>query len=167
MPRPPRELTPERSPSHQLGAELRAYRVKNGHTQKSLGKKVHVSPSMIGAIETGDRISTADVIKACDNELEAAGELCKLWSIAAQSRRRAGRPATSAPVPTATPVAQLDPTQREAARAALERGVMAIIRGYRGKPHQLEECLRTDRQSGAQLVLHDPEDSQQGAESHE
>ena len=107
MPRPPRELTPERSPTHRLGAELRAYRIKSGHSQKSLGEKVHVSKSMIGAIETGDRFATATVIQSCDEELGASGELCELWSIAAHSRRRAGRPTTSA-------TAILTPTQAAA-----------------------------------------------------
>lgn len=96
MPRQPRALTPERSPTHRLGAELRAYREASGHSQRSLGEKVHLSKSMIGAMETGDRFPTAPVIRACDEELGAAGELCKLWSIAARSRRRAGRPRTSA-----------------------------------------------------------------------
>jgi transcriptional regulator with XRE-family HTH domain len=96
VPRPPRELTPDRSPTHRLGAELRAYRVESGHSQKSLGAKVHVSKSMIGAMETGDRLATAAVIRACDEELGASGELYKLWSIAARSRRRCGRPTTSA-----------------------------------------------------------------------
>jgi DNA-binding XRE family transcriptional regulator len=85
---------------------LRAYRIKSGHSQKSLGEKVHVSKSMIGAIETGDRFATATVIQSCDEELGASGELCELWSIAARSRRRAGRPTTSATaILTPTPAA--------------------------------------------------------------
>ena len=80
----------------------------SGHSQKSLGEKVHVSKSMIGAMETGDRLSTAAVIRACDEELGAAGELCKLWSIAARSRQRAGRPTT--PVSAARTSATVAPS---------------------------------------------------------
>lgn len=92
MPRPLRPLTPELSPAHRLGAEFREYRRKSTHSQKSLGEVVHVSKSLIGAIEVGERISTAAVIKACDDELGAEGVLCGLWRVAARSRRRAGRP---------------------------------------------------------------------------
>jgi transcriptional regulator with XRE-family HTH domain len=95
VPRPLRELNPALSPAHRLGAELRAYRIKSGHSQKSLGEKVHVSKSLIGAIETGDRFATAAVIQACDEAVGASGELCDLWSIAARSRRRAGRKTSS------------------------------------------------------------------------
>src|SRR5215469_2240015 len=100
MPKPLRPLTPYLSPSHRLGAALRASRLDKRHTQKSLGDVVHVSKSMIGAIEAGDRISTFNVIKACDDELGAAGELCTLWRAAASSRRRAGRPTKSAAPPS-------------------------------------------------------------------
>lgn len=96
MPKPLRQLTPDLSPAHRLGAELRKYRCEQGHSQKSLGEVVHVSGSMIGAIETGDRISTAAVIKACDDELGAAGVLSTLWSTAARSRAKAGRPTRAA-----------------------------------------------------------------------
>lgn len=96
MPRPLRPLTPDLSPAHRLGAELRKYRCERGYSQKSLGQVVHVSGSMIGAIETGARISTAAVIKACDDELGAAGALSALWIAAAESRAKAGRPAKPA-----------------------------------------------------------------------
>lgn len=96
MPKPLRPLTPELSPAHRLGAELRAYRRKSGHSQQSLGEAVHVSKALIGSIEAGERISSAEVIKACDDELVARGELCDLWRTAAKARRRPGRPSKSA-----------------------------------------------------------------------
>ena len=91
MPRPLRELTPDRSPAHRLGAELRAFRVKAGHTQKSLGSRVNTSASLIGAVETGDRISSVDVIASCDDALGAGGALVALWRAAAVARRAIGR----------------------------------------------------------------------------
>ena len=96
MPKPLRPLTPDLSPAHRLGAELRAYRRKGRHSQKSLGEAVHVSKTLIGRIEAGERISSAEVIKACDDELGAKGALCDLWRAAAGARRRPGRPAKSA-----------------------------------------------------------------------
>jgi transcriptional regulator with XRE-family HTH domain len=97
VPRPLRELTPELSPAHRLGAELRAFRLKAGHTQKSLGREVSVSNTLIASIESGDRISSVEVIGACDKELGAAGALLALWRPADLARRRAGRPASRAP----------------------------------------------------------------------
>lgn len=95
MPRPLRELTPALSPAHRLGAELRAFRLKAGHTQQSLGKEVNVSKSLIGFIEIGDRIGSADVIASCDRELDTGGALLPLWRAAFVARRAVGRPATS------------------------------------------------------------------------
>lgn len=115
MPKPLRQLTPDLSPAHRLGAELRKYRCKSGLSQKSLGDAVHVSGSMIGAIETGERISTAAVIKACDDELGAHGTLSALWCVAAKSRTRAGRPARPAAtrsVSTSSPSAAGSPLDR-------------------------------------------------------
>jgi transcriptional regulator with XRE-family HTH domain len=122
MPKPLRPLTPDLSPAHRLGAELRTYRQKKGHSQKSLGDAVHVSNSMIGAIEAGHRISTAEVIKACDDELDAAGELCTLWFAAATSRRRPGRPAEPATAPSPTR------TARSAASSPLGRALEHVER---------------------------------------
>ncbi len=116
MPKPLRPLTPDLSPAHRFGAELRAYRRKKGHSQQSLGDVVHVSKSMIGAMEAGERISTAEVVRACDDELEAAGELCKLWQAAARSRRHAGRPAKVADPP-------LGRASHSTASSALDRAI--------------------------------------------
>lgn len=91
MPRPLRPLNPDLSPSHRLGAELRAFRIKAGETHGSLGVKVHASTSLIGSIERGERIGAVDVIALCDDELGARGALLQLWRVAYASRRKAGR----------------------------------------------------------------------------
>lgn len=122
MPRPLRPLTPDLSPAHRLGAELRAYRLKKEHSQKSLGDVVHVSKSMVGAIEAGQRISTAEVIKACDDELEASGALCALWRAAARSQRPVGRPAKPAAVQPSTR------TARPIAGSPLDRAIEHVER---------------------------------------
>jgi len=97
VPRPLRELTPALSPAHRLGAELRAFRLKAGHSQESLGKEINVSRSLIGAIEIGDRIGSADIIASLDEALGARGALVPLWQAAAVARRAVGRPANSDP----------------------------------------------------------------------
>jgi transcriptional regulator with XRE-family HTH domain len=152
-----RELTPALSPAHRLGAELRAYRIKSGHSQKSLGEKVHVSKSMIGAMETGDRFSTAAVIRACDEALGAAGELCRLWSIAASSRWRAGRQTTTAAAtrtPTAVAPERLSTSSVFEALTAWEPRV--------GELHQSDECRRADRRGGMRLVPPESDGGRQG-----
>jgi DNA-binding XRE family transcriptional regulator len=122
--RPLRQLTPDFSPAHRLGAELREYRCERGHSQKSLGDAVHVSRSLIGAIEAGDRISTAEVIGACDDELGAAGALNALWSAAAESRRKAGRPA----IPAAA--SRTASSVRHAADTPVERALEHVERSW-------------------------------------
>jgi transcriptional regulator with XRE-family HTH domain len=89
---PLRPLNPDLSAAHRLGAQLRGLRVDAGHTQKSLSEKVHVSESLIAAIEKGERISTVEVIESCDVKLGAQGTLVTLWHAAAASRRGVGRP---------------------------------------------------------------------------
>lgn len=125
MPKPLRPLTPDLSPAHRLGAGLRAYRLKRNHSQKSLGDLVHVSKSMIGAIEAGERISTVAVIRACDDELGAAGELCTLWRAAARSQRPVGRPTRSAAVPSPTRTARSTPG------SSLDRAIEHVERVWR------------------------------------
>jgi transcriptional regulator with XRE-family HTH domain len=91
MPRPLSPLNPDLPPSHRLGAELRAFRIKAGQTQESLGTKAHASTSLIRAIEKGARIGTVEVIALCDDELGARGVLLRFWKVADASRRKAGR----------------------------------------------------------------------------
>ena len=87
MPRPLRELTPERSPAHRLGAAVQQRRVDQGLSREELGKAVNVSAWLIAKLETGSRISTSDVIGDCDDLLGAGGELVALWSLADAARR--------------------------------------------------------------------------------
>lgn len=124
MPKPLRQLTPDLSPAHRLGAELRKLRCARGHSHKSLGQKVHTSKSLIGAIETGERISTAEVIKACDDELGAAGTLVALWVVASKSRAKAGRPSKLA-------TGSRGSTVRSAGDSPLSRALGHVERSWR------------------------------------
>lgn len=65
------------------------------------------------------------------------------------------------------PRIDVDPIQREVAEAAIERGVLVIVRSHCGDLHLLEECRRTDRQGGMRLVPPDPDAGRQSPESHE
>lgn len=78
-----------------------------------------------------------------------------------------GRRPTDRHSSPADPRIDLDPVQREVAEAALERGVMVIIRSHQGHLHQLEECRRADQRGKMRLVPPNPDDQQQGPESHE
>jgi hypothetical protein len=97
MPMPPRPLTPDRSPSHRLGAALRTYR-SGKFSQLGLAKKVHVSTSLIAMIERGERIGAQQVMQDCDSLLGAQGALSALWDEAEASRSGVGRPARSCAV---------------------------------------------------------------------
>ena len=110
MPMPPRALTPERSPSHRLGAALRELRTGK-FSQLGLAKKVHVSKSMIAMIERGERIGAPEVIEECDTILEAHGALSALWRQAAASRTGVGRPASHV-TPCYNPGTTDDPVSR-------------------------------------------------------
>lgn len=76
------------------------------------------------------------------------------------------RPADNHSSPT-DPRIDVDPIQREVAEAAIERGVLVFVRAHQGDLHLLEECRRADRRGGMRLVPPDPDEGQQGSESHE
>jgi transcriptional regulator with XRE-family HTH domain len=144
VPRPLRELTPALSPAHRLGAELRAFRLKAGHTQKSLGEEINVSKSLIGSIEIGDRIGSADVIASCDEALDAGGALLPLWQAAAVARRAIGRPANSDPQRRSSE----DPrcaSPLERALVHIERTLTVRLDRARLKPLRASVGVRTDR----------------------
>ncbi|MCO6011647.1 helix-turn-helix transcriptional regulator [Actinoallomurus purpureus] len=61
------------------GDELRFHREQAGLTQEELGRAVHMSPSMIGMVETGRRAPRIEFIKACDHVLATNGALGRLW----------------------------------------------------------------------------------------
>jgi transcriptional regulator with XRE-family HTH domain len=76
----PRELRPEQSPAHLLGARLRALRVDRGLSLAKFGKLVYTSGDTIGKVEKGMRRPKADLIHRCDTALGADGSLIALMS---------------------------------------------------------------------------------------
>ena len=123
MPRPLRALTPERSPAHRLGAELRKYRCERGMTHADLARVVHVSASLLAKVETGLRISTEEVLRECDKHLGTRGELGELWLAAAASRAPRGRPPTPAGQKVTGPEGDLSPVERALVRLERAFGV--------------------------------------------
>src|SRR4051794_29858401 len=77
-----RELTPEKSALHLLGAELRALRDRNGMSLARLGAEVFYDASHLGKCERGERLIPLRVAKACDQLLGGNGELGRLWPMA-------------------------------------------------------------------------------------
>ncbi|GAB1695152.1 helix-turn-helix domain-containing protein [Krasilnikovia sp. M28-CT-15] len=79
MSRPERVLTPDRSPQHRFGYELRALRKARRLSQDTLGKLVHVSGDLVRLIELGERQPTQAFAESCDRELNAPGVLARLF----------------------------------------------------------------------------------------
>lgn len=78
MAQKPRDLTPERSPQHQLGAELRRWRELRGLSQASLAKMLHVSSALIAKIEVADRRMPRGMSAELDRHLATGGGIHRL-----------------------------------------------------------------------------------------
>jgi tetratricopeptide (TPR) repeat protein/transcriptional regulator with XRE-family HTH domain len=81
-------LAPERSAVHRLGAELRARRDLARLSLAGLAVRVTYNAAYLGRLERGERLPALEVVKACDAELGAGGELVRLWHVAADEERR-------------------------------------------------------------------------------
>src|SRR5262245_33619326 len=75
----PRELTPDASARHAFGAELRRLRTSRGLSQDELGRLVLHSGDMISKVEKATRWPTRELVARCDEVLDAAGALMRLW----------------------------------------------------------------------------------------
>lgn len=75
----PRPLSPERSPAHRFGAELRRWRESRGLSQDGLGRIVHISGDQIAKVEKALRRPSQDLASRCDEALSAGGSLIDLW----------------------------------------------------------------------------------------
>jgi hypothetical protein len=74
----PKTLTPEVSPRHLLGAELRRWRVHRQLSAARLASSVYVSPDFVLKVERAERRATPDLVAACDAVLNAGGALRRL-----------------------------------------------------------------------------------------
>ncbi|MFE0022363.1 helix-turn-helix domain-containing protein [Amycolatopsis sp. NPDC059021] len=76
----PKELTPNASPRHFFGAELRSRRGKR--SLADLGRALHCDASYLARVEKADRSMSRELAEACDRELNAGGVLLRLHAFA-------------------------------------------------------------------------------------
>ncbi|MER7004120.1 helix-turn-helix transcriptional regulator [Dactylosporangium sp. NPDC000555] len=76
------ELRPFESPQHYLGAELRSWRLLRGYSLARLGSAVHISGALLGKVEKAQRWPSKDLVERCDETLNAAGTLTRLYGLA-------------------------------------------------------------------------------------
>jgi hypothetical protein len=81
----PNELTPQASPAHFWGAELRTRRMARGLSLEALGKLVYRDRSYLAKIENGKRTAPADLAQACDQAVGAEGTLIRLHTLITSS----------------------------------------------------------------------------------
>lgn len=72
-------LTPQRSPAHQWGAELRTWRDHRHFSLAQLASQVFYDASHLGKCERGERRPPRKIAEACDQVLGAGGVLLRLW----------------------------------------------------------------------------------------
>jgi transcriptional regulator with XRE-family HTH domain len=96
MGRKRRVLTPERSPVHRWGADLRARRDERGLSLAGLSRLARYDASYLARLERGDQFATLAVAQACDRVLGAGGELVRSWHAADRDRRHADAPSAGA-----------------------------------------------------------------------
>ena len=74
-----RPLTPELSPRHRFGFELRRIRLAQGLSLAGLGGKINYSGDLLGRVEKAERRPSAHLAEALDRALGAHGELIQRW----------------------------------------------------------------------------------------
>jgi transcriptional regulator with XRE-family HTH domain len=74
-----RELTPERSPRHRLGAVLRHHRLRMGLSQDALGRIVFVSADLVRKVEHATRFPSGALAARLDTVLSADGAIVAAW----------------------------------------------------------------------------------------
>src|SRR6185312_2838099 len=90
-------LTPELTPVHRFGAELRRLRIRAGVSQPQLASALYTSKSTLSRAETGVRLLARDLAEACDSLVQAGGLLISAWEDAARADTADVDPALPAP----------------------------------------------------------------------
>ncbi|MBW1597927.1 helix-turn-helix transcriptional regulator [Streptomyces sp. JJ38] len=72
-------MTPDASPWHHLGAEMRAWRNQRGLSLGKLSKKILFNPSYMARVERGEQAASADLVSAYENALSAGGSLVRIY----------------------------------------------------------------------------------------
>lgn len=104
--RPPTRLDPDSSSAARLGAAIRSGRLEHGLTLRVLADQIGFSVPHLSAVERAEKPASEQFVAACDDVLDAGGELLALlpyvvYERAAerhrnQARRRWGRAPTTA-----------------------------------------------------------------------
>ncbi|MFE5768706.1 helix-turn-helix domain-containing protein [Streptomyces sp. NPDC056485] len=74
----PNDLTPQASPQHYLGAEMRAWRTQRGLSLGKLSRSILFNTSYMARVERGGQAASADLVRAYDDALGASGSLVRL-----------------------------------------------------------------------------------------
>ncbi|MCG1023922.1 helix-turn-helix domain-containing protein [Sutcliffiella horikoshii] len=56
------------------GRRIRAYRKLKGYTQESFAKNLHISVSVLGEVERGNRVPSEDLVQSIAQELNITVE---------------------------------------------------------------------------------------------
>jgi transcriptional regulator with XRE-family HTH domain len=95
MAQSPSTLTPHASPRHFLGAELRSWRQRRGLSLVALGRAVYTGPDLLRKVEKAARVPSAELIRRCDEELDAGGALVRLHCFVDHLGATMRKPATA------------------------------------------------------------------------
>lgn len=81
---PPRRAITGRSkePRKRFAEELRSLRADRGETLRGLAKALGWDASLLGKMETGRTLGSADVVQALDQHYGTPGFLLTLWELA-------------------------------------------------------------------------------------
>lgn len=82
-----RQLDPGASALSFFGAELRRFRARCEMSQEALANRINYGPSLVGMIETAQRMPTLEFAVACDEALETDGALGRLWPLVSRERQ--------------------------------------------------------------------------------
>ncbi|MEU6076913.1 helix-turn-helix transcriptional regulator [Micromonospora sp. NPDC047074] len=112
---------------HRFRSELRAWRVRQGLTQRALAERVRFSRETVAAVESGRRYGSHEFAVRCDEVLGTDGRLAALWpqvaqeQLAADGRRGPRSGDVERPGPTvAAPVVRRDARDPQAVVAAID-----------------------------------------------
>lgn len=116
---PTQPLTPDASPRHHLGAELRRWREARGRSISELAQTVHVSADLIRKVERAERTAHSDLISRCDDVLSTGGALGSLLTLIEHIERlSATEPSPAAAEVVIQVVVELLPRRRRAEQEA-------------------------------------------------
>jgi len=81
-----RRLTPEASPRHWFGAEVRRWREGRGLSQRALARLIWHSEETVAKVEKAERWPSRDLAHRCDEVLDTGGVLLSAWPEVEQQR---------------------------------------------------------------------------------